>query len=115
MTLAQEAILEGFRAEIDVAGRTIWVGTPNRESAAALFEEVTELDPDFELVKDIREACRIHMEAPGPTMAPGATVLDGLDPLHPDAIWKVVPSSRINNPNSPLISYLVAKVPGNIT
>lgn len=110
MTLGQTAILEGFRAGLDVAGRTIWVGSPDYKSARALFEEISEIDPDFELVKDMREACRMHLEAPGPVIGPGDTILDGETPTAPDARWRVMQTGRSQNPNSPLISYLIQKI-----
>ena len=110
LTLGQEIILEGFRARLDVSGRTIWVGAPDYQSAQVLFETVTELDPDFELVSDKREACRMHLIAPGPDIIPNQIILDGPEPLHPDNRWRVIAGQRLNNPTDPIKSYLVAKI-----
>lgn len=108
--VGQEIISEGFRARLDVWGKTIWVGSPKWQSARALIEQINELDPDFELVRDIREACRMHIESPAPDIKPTDIIHQGESALHPEARWKVIPGSRKNNPIDPIQTWIVQKV-----
>ena len=109
-SFAQANMRGSFQALAEVYGRTIWVGNPDYQSATAVFESISEIDPDFDGIRDIREACKMRLESPGPSINPGDTVLDGEVPTNPDVRWQVLVASRRNNPNIPILSYVVQKI-----
>jgi hypothetical protein len=108
VTQAQQWQLEGFRSQLIDDGRTIWIGSPLWESAVCMFEELSEIDPQFELVKDPREARKIKFEAPGPTLNTTETIIEGASPLHPVERWKMLPASRAIN--LPFVTYIVQRI-----
>ncbi len=109
-SLSQDIIAEGFTAELAVSGKTVWAGAPAWESATGIFEEITELDPDFPLGKDIREAARLHIQdPPAASFRPGVAVHVGDSPLQPESRWSILPGSRKDNPISGIITFIVQK------
>ncbi len=110
LSAGQRGIAAGFYSRDRVWGQPIWVGAPDFRRARAIFEEITELDADFEHTQDVREAARMNIIQPVPLIRPGDTILQGKDYDAPDARWEVVCASRRNNPVTQIVSWVVQKI-----
>lgn len=108
-SVSQDIIEQGFAAQLSVGGKTIWTGDPAWERNEAMFEEASELDPDFPLGKDIREAKRIRLSNPGDSFRPGVAVHVGESPLHPESRWSIIPGSRNFDAITNQVTYIVQR------
>lgn len=110
-SFAQENLRGCFQAlRDDVFGKKLWVGDPNWVSFSGVLAPITDLDPRFELTRDIRECCKLIVEDNAPDLTPDSLIIDGDSPLHPESRWRVLPGSRSNNPLRTTVSYVVRKV-----